>query len=262
MTIHPTAVVEAGAELADGVEVGPFCHIQSGVTLGAGVRIQSHVVLYPGTTIGEGSEIWSHAAIGGAPQALGFDPSTPTFVRIGARTTVREGVTIHRALREGATTEVGDDCYLMAYCHVGHDCRLGSHVIVTTLAGLAGHCLLEDRAIIGGVTGLHQFVRIGTMAMVGGVSRINRDAPPYIISASVPQEEIGLNTVGLQRNGVSPESIKSLKAAFRLIYRSKLNRTQALERVRAEVPPCPEVDHLIDFLGAVDDGAKGRALDR
>ncbi len=262
MSIHPSAVIDPGAEIVEDVTVGPFCYVHGGARLERGVRLESHVVVYPHTTIGEETVVYPQASLGGLPQSIGFPPERPSTTRIGARVVIREGVTIHRPITEGAETSVGDDSYLMAYCHIGHDCVLGKRVIVTSLAGLAGHCLLEDYAIVGGVTGVHQFVRIGTMAMVGGVSRITTDCPPYVLTAGVPQKEAGLNLIGLRRNGVSPEAIQGLKAAYRLLYRSNLNRSQALQRIRDEVPAGPEVDHLVEFLSAVDTGAKGRALDR
>lgn len=262
MSIHPLAVVDDGAEIAEDVTVGPFCYVHAGARLERGVTLQSHVVVYPHTTIGEETLVYPQASLGGLPQSIGFPPERPSSTRIGARVTIREGVTIHRPITENAVTEVGDDCYLMAYCHVGHDCRIGRKVIITSFAGLAGHCLVEDNVVIGGVTGVHQFVRVGTMAMVGGVSRITQDCAPYVITAGVPQKESGLNLVGLRRNGVTPESVQSLKLAYRLLYRSSLNRSQAIARVRAEVPPSPEVEHLVNFLEAVDDGTNGRALDR
>ncbi len=261
MKIHPTAIVDPAAELAEDVEIGPFCVVHRDARLGRGVVLDSHVVIYPYATLGEGCRVYATAVLGGDPQSLPLDPEMRSYVRIGARCLIREGVTVHRAMHEGDVTVVGDDCFLMANCHIAHDCRIGDHVIISSFVGMAGHCEVGDRAVLGGMIGIHQFVRIGTFAMIGGVSRINTDCPPYIITAGVPSKHYGVNDVGLKRNGVSDESRRALKKAFRILFRGQTPRAEAIERVRAEALGSPEVDHLLEFLAQVGEGDKGRALE-
>jgi len=260
MKIHPTAIVDPGAELAEDVEIGPFCIVHRDTRLERGGVLDSHVVIYPYATLGEGTRVYATAVLGGDPQSLPLDPEMRSYVRIGARCLIREAVTVHRAMHEGGVTVVGDDCFLMANCHIAHDCKIGDHVIISSFVGMAGHCEVGDRAVLGGMVGIHQFVRIGTLAMIGGVTRVSTDCPPYIITAGVPSKHYGVNDVGLKRNGVPDESRRALKKAFRLLFRGQVSRTEAVERVRAEVPPCPEVHHLLEFLSQVSEGDKGRAL--
>jgi UDP-N-acetylglucosamine acyltransferase len=262
MSIHPSAIVDSSAEIGPDVAVGPFCIVGGDVRLARGVTLDSHVVIYPGTTVGEGSRVYPNAVLGGDPQSVDFDTRMLTKTTIGAGCLIREAVTVHRSTAGDRETTVGDGSMLMANSHIGHDCRIGRQVVVTSYAGISGHCTIDDYAVIGGFVGIHQKVRVGTMAMVAGWSRVTTDCPPYTISAGVPCEPHSLNLVALKRRGVSPEARAGLKSAFRLLYRSDLNMTQAFARVREEIPACPEVESLLDFLSQVTAGAMGRGLGR
>ncbi len=215
--------------------------------------IGPHAVLDGWTTIGEEARIHVGAVVGNEPQDLKFTPCQ-SFVRIGKRNVIREYVTIHRATAEGETTEIGDDNLLMAYVHVAHNCRIGNHVILANAVNLAGHVEIEDFAIIGGVTPVHQFVRIGRHCFIGGGSRIPQDIPPFVRCAGNPIRVVGLNSVGLARRGFSPEVVAELKRAYRIVYRLDLNVTQAIEKVRGELEPFPEVLAFIEFIEASERG--------
>lgn len=261
MSIHSLAVVDPRAEIGPDVTIGPFCVVHEDVRLERGVVLDSHVTVYPGTTLGEGTRVYPQAVIGGDPQSLPFDKRVKTYTRIGKACEIRECATVHRATADGGATVVGDGTLLMAYSHLGHDCQVGKGVVITSFAGISGHCVIEDYAIISGFVAVHQKVRVGTMAMIGGVSRVPTDCAPYILWQGVPIEPRGLNRVGLRRRGVPRESVSALDDCYRLLYRSGLNTSQALDRIAAEVPQCPEVVHLVEFLGRVGEGAKGRALE-
>ncbi|RLD99327.1 MAG: acyl-[acyl-carrier-protein]--UDP-N-acetylglucosamine O-acyltransferase, partial [Aquificota bacterium] len=200
-------------------------------------------------TIGRECVIGPHAVLGGPPQDVGYKGQS-TFLEIGNRNVIREYVSIHRASREGEATVLGDDNYIMAYSHVGHDCRIGSGVVITSYAGISGHVVIEDLAVIGGQVGFHQFVRVGTLAMVGGNSAFNKDIPPYTMASGRPGRVFGLNVVGLRRKGISSDVRRALSRAFKLFYRSGLNVSQALEKIRIEVEPYPEVLHFVEFIRA------------
>ncbi len=253
MEIHPTAVVYSNALLYEGVKVGPYAVVEEGVEIGEGTVIGSHTVIHSGTTLGRDCLVAAHVVLGGDPQHLEYR-GAPTFLRIGDRNVLREYVSIHRSFREGEATVVGNDNYIMAYAHIGHDCQIGNEVIITSFAGISGHVLIEDRAIIGGQVGLHQFVRIGTLAMVGGNSAFNKDVPPYTLASGRPGKVYGLNVVGLRRKGVPSQARRALAKAFRLLYRSGLSQKQALDRILEEVDPCPEVLHFLEFARASQRG--------
>jgi UDP-N-acetylglucosamine acyltransferase len=252
-TIHPTAVVAAGAELGADIEIGPYCVIGPNVKIGAGTRLMSHVVVEGWTTIGQGCRLFPFACVGTQTQDLKYKGGK-TFVVIGDRTTLREYVTVNACTNEGDTTSVGSDCSILAYCHVAHACKVGNGVIMSNCATLAGDVHVEDMAIIGGLTGVHQFVRIGSMAMIGGCSAVRKDVPPYMLVAGNPTEVHGPNLVGLQRRGVPEETRHKLKEAYRLLYRKQLNVRDALETIRREVESCPEIEHLIDFVSKSERG--------
>lgn len=262
MRIHSSAVVDPAAEIHSQARVGPYCVVHAGARIERGVVLESHVVVYRGTILGEDTYVSPNAVLGGDPQAVEFDPATPSGVRIGARCMVRENVTVHRALHEGDSTLVGDGCMLMANSHLGHDCIVGNGVVVTSYAGISGHCKIDDFAVVGGFVGVHQKVRIGTMAMVAGWSRVNIDCPPYMISAGVPAQPHSLNLVALKRRGVPADSRAALKSAYRILYRSQLNTSQAVERIRAEVPLTQEVLTLLEFIVGISEGTMGRGLGR
>lgn len=248
-TVHPTAIVDAKAQLGDGVEVGPFAIIGPDVKIGEGTVVQANAYISGHTTIGKCCEIFPFACVGMKTQDLKYVAGDVTFVEIGDNTVLREFSTVHLGTKPGEVTRVGSRCLIMAYCHIAHGCRVGNDVIMSNVATLAGEVTVEDHAIVGGMTGVHQFCRIGTHAMIGGAAKIRQDCPPYMITESVGQDTnvLGPNVVGLQRRGFSSEVRTVLKEAYRIIYREGLNRSQALERIRYEIPDCPEIKTLIAF---------------
>ncbi|HWC02572.1 MAG TPA: acyl-ACP--UDP-N-acetylglucosamine O-acyltransferase [Methylomirabilota bacterium] len=248
--IHPTAVVHPGTLLGAGVRIGPFAVVGQGVCLGEDVEIGPHVVLEGRLEVGARCQIHAGAAIGLPPQDLKWSPGTPSGVRIGEGTVVREYTTIHRATTPAGWTVIGKDCYLMAQGHVAHDCQVGDHVVMTGYAALTGFVQIGDRAVISGVTGIHQYVRIGTLAMVGGCSRIPQDVPPYFIAEGNPVEVRGVNIVGLRRADVPAAVRLNLQRAYKILYRSGHSPAAALERIRSEVEPSPEVEHLCEFIAS------------
>lgn len=247
-TIHPTALVDPAAELGPGVCVGPYAIVGPQVRVGEATEVLSHTVLEGDVRIGARCRIGPHAAIGGPPQDLKYH-GEPTRVVIGDRVQLREFTTIHRASVGGeGVTRLGSDCYLMACSHVGHDCQLEDGVILASQASLGGHVQLGRQAIIGGLSGVHQFVHIAELAFVSGCSGVGQDVPPYVIVQGVPAKPVGLNVVGLRRHGIPSETVALIKQAYKLLYRSKLNTTQALERMAAELPSNPEVERFIAFV--------------
>jgi UDP-N-acetylglucosamine acyltransferase len=250
MDIHATAVVHAGARLSPGVRVGPFAVVGQSVCLGEDVDIGPHVVLEGPLEMGARCQVHAGAAIGLPPQDLKWKPGTPSGVRIGEGTVVREYTTIHRATTPDGWTVIGKDCYLMAQGHVAHDCQVGDYVVMTGFAALTGFVQVGDRAVISGMTGIHQFVRIGTLAMVGGCSRVSQDVPPYFIVEGNPAEARGVNIVGLRRAGVQAEVRLNLQRAYKILYRSGHTPATALERIRDEVEPSPEIKHLCEFIAS------------
>lgn len=246
--VHPSAVVSTEATLGSGVHVGPYTVIGPQVTVGRGTTIGSHALIDGVTDIGERCQIFSHVVLGTPPQIL-EDQSETTRLVIGDDSVIREFASVHRGSSKGiGATMLGRRSYIMAYAHVGHDCVLGDDVVVASQAGLAGHVEVEERAVIGGQAGIHQFVRIGKYAMVGACSAVSQDIPPFMKANGNRAKCYGLNTVGLRRHGVSEEAVARLKKAYRLLFLSKLNTSQALEKVVEEVEPCPEVEHLIRFI--------------
>jgi UDP-N-acetylglucosamine acyltransferase len=251
--IHPTAVIDSGAELAADVEIGPYAIVRAGVRLGAGCHVASHAVLEGDTTLGAGCEVGIGAVIGAAPQDRKY-AGEPTRVEVGADTVIREYATIHRGTSARGCTSVGAGCYLMAYAHVAHDCVVEDDVTIANAVQLAGHVTVERGASIGGLTPVHQFVRIGRLAFVGGGSRVPQDVPPFARAAGNPIKLFGLNTVGLERAGVPADTRRSLKRAYRLIFNSSLRPSQATETVRQELGHIPEVAELIEFLAQSERG--------
>lgn len=246
-TIHPTAIVDPDAELDTDVSVGPYTLVGPHVVIGGGTTVGSHSVLEGWTTIGRACRIGSHVLIGAAPQDVKYR-GEPTRVAIGDGVLVREFATIHRASTGGhGVTTIGAHCFLMAYIHVAHDCELGEQVIMANQASLAGHVTLERFVNIGGMTGVHQFVRVGEYAFVGACSAVLQDIPPYVKVQGNRAKPFGLNTVGLRRHGFSVEAIQGLKEAYRLVFESELNTSQALERLSAEAGP-PEVQRFVEFV--------------
>lgn len=244
--IHPTAVIHPNAQIDPTVRIGAYAVIGDKVKVGAQSIIGPHVVMEGPTEIGERNEIFPGAAIGLAPQDLKYDGS-PSLVKIGNDNTIREYVTINRATKAGEATVIGNNNLLMAYVHVAHNCAIEDSVIIANNVSLAGHVHIESKATIGGVLGIHQFVRIGGLAMVGGMSRIDRDVPPYMLIEGNPSRVRSLNLVGLKRSGITPDELASLKKAFRILYRSELTLTQALEQLEL-LSDLPQLQHLCRFL--------------
>jgi UDP-N-acetylglucosamine acyltransferase len=251
--IDSTAVVDSGAELGAGVQVGPYAIIGKNAVIGNRCTIGPHAVIDGWTLIGDDCHIHASAVVGSEPQDLKFDGAR-SFVEIGQGNVIREFVTINRATEEDGVTRIGDGNLLMAYVHVAHNCVLGDHVILANAVNLAGHVEIDDYAIIGGVTPIHQFVRIGRHAFIGGGSRVPQDVPPYIRCAGNPPRVGGLNSVGLKRRNFPDRVVTELKRAYRLVYRSDLNVTQALARMRAELDPLPEVEEFVEFIAASERG--------
>jgi len=248
MNIHPTAIVSPDAHLEEGVEVGPYTIIGADVHIGKNTIIGSHVVVEDHTDIGEDCRIFQFSSLGGAPQDLKFKGEKTRLI-VGNHNTIREFVTINRATSADiGVTIIGNHNLLMAYCHVAHNCKLGNHIVMANAATLAGHIHVEDFAIIGGLTGIHQFTRIGAHSIIGGASAVAKDVPPYIMAAGNHAKPYGLNTVGMKRRGFKEETIMALKEAYRLIFRSSLLFTVAIERVKNEVADTSEVRHFIDFI--------------
>lgn len=251
--IHPTAVIHAGAQIGEGSQIGPYCVVGEHVVLGARCRLHSHVVIDGHTVLGDDNEIFPFASIGLKTQDLKWKGGT-TWTRIGDRNTFREYVTIHSATSDGDATVVGSDNNILAYCHVAHDCQLGNHIIMSNVGTLAGHVTVGDRAIVGGLAAVHQFCRIGKFAMIGGCSKVVQDIPPFMIGDGNPAETRTVNKVGMERHGISDEAITALRQAYKLLFRDGLTTTNALEKMKAELPPLPEVLHLIEFASTTERG--------
>ena len=251
--IHPTAIVDPSAEIGENVSIGPFTVIGPGVRIGAGTRIGPHVFIERNTTLGRECSVHNGAVLGSDPQDLKFG-GEDVFLEIGDHTTIREYATLNRGTAAHGKTEIGSHCLLMSYSHVAHDCIVGDRVIVSNAVQMGGHVTIGEYAIVGGLTAIHQFVRIGPHAFVGGAARVQKDIPPYVRAAGSPLALYGLNSVGLQRRGFSEAVRSELKKAYRLVFNSSYNVTQALERARAELESSPEIDAFLDFIEASDRG--------
>ena len=245
--IHETAIVDPAARLADDVTVGPYSIIGADVELGPGCRLESHVRLDGPLVAGSGNHFFHGAAVGGLPQDLKY-AGARSSTRLGDDNVFREFVTVNRATAEGAATIVGNHNLFMAYVHIAHDCIVHDHVVLANAVHLAGHVEVEDHAIVGGVTPVHQFVRIGRYAIVGGGSRLPKDMPPFLKAAGNPLRVVGPNVIGLERHGFAPASRRIVKDAFRIMYRSDLNVSQAVARIQAELPSTPEIRQLLEFV--------------
>jgi UDP-N-acetylglucosamine acyltransferase len=238
VSIHPSAVVSPEATIGPGVRIGPFSIVEPDVTIGEGCILEGHVVVKAATTLGPNNHVCEGAVLGGFPQHA-HTPDRPGRVIIGTGNTLRECVTVHRALEAGKATVIGDHNLLMVNAHVAHDCRLGDHTIITNNVMLAGHVTVADRAYLSGAAAAHQFCRIGTLAMVGGQAHITRDVPPFVTIDGLSSLVVGLNRIGLRRAGLAPEAIQQIKAAYRLIYRSGLAWAEVLRRLRSEFADGP-----------------------
>lgn len=253
MDIHPTAIVHQDAKLADDVSVGPFSIINEGAEIGAGTEIASHVLIDVRTVIGENCSIHHGAVLGTLPQDLKFK-GEKTHLVIGDGTTVREYATLNRGTEYRDMTVVGKNCFIMAYAHVAHDCLLGDRVILANSVNLAGHVEIGDYAIVGGVVPVHQFVKIGAHSIIGGGFRVQKDVCPYALLAGYPLKTMGLNRVGLTRRGFSEKTMEILDKAFRILFKSKLNTSQAIEKIKSDLELIPEVQSVLDFIAKSERG--------
>ncbi len=251
MAIHPTAIVDPSARIADSAEIGPFCVIGAEVEIGARTRLMGHIFAEGPLSIGEDNTFYPYSTVGVAPQDLKYKGERSS-TRIGHRNRIREFVTIHRGTEGGGMiTAIGDDNLLMAYVHIAHDVRVGSHCVLSHAATMGGHVVIDDWAVIGAATGLHQFCRVGRHAIIGGYSVVTQDVMPFSNTTS-PREarNFGANKTGLERRGFAADTVDALHKAFRLLTRAGLNTSQAIERIREEVPANAEVEELIAFIQA------------
>jgi UDP-N-acetylglucosamine acyltransferase len=250
MSIHATAIIDKNAQIAESAEIGPYCIIHEGAVIGEGARLLSNVIIEGDTEIGPGTTVYPFASIGLPPQDLKYKKEK-TGVKIGSNNIIREYVTVHRGSVGGAGyTIVGDENFIMAYSHIAHDCKLGSKIIMANVATLAGHIEVQDHAVLGGLIAVHQFVRIGAYAMVGGMSGIAQDVPPYTMAMGPRACLYGLNLIGLRRHGFSQETINELSKAYRMLFRSKNTIKEAIKRVQEEIPYTDEIKALIEFVKA------------
>ena len=245
--IHPSAIVHSGASLAGDVSVGPFSIIEDDVEIGEGSQIHSHVLVAGGARIGKNCQIHHGTVISTLPQDLKFS-GEKTILQIGDDTIIREFCSLNRGTKDRGSTQIGENCFLMAYTHIAHDCWVGDHVILANGVQLAGHVTIEDWVIIGGLVPVHQFCRIGQHAIIGGGFRAVQDVPPYILAAGEPLAYKGLNIIGLKRRGFTKETCQTLKSCYRILYRSRLNRNRAIEKIRSEIELIPEVEAVLEFV--------------
>ena len=253
MSIHPTAIVDKKARLADDVKVGPCAIIGANVEIGKSTEIGAHAVVDGYTTIGEDCRIFTGACIGSPPQDLKYKDEK-SFLKIGNNNTIREYVTMNPGTDEGGVTSVGDGNLLMAYSHVAHDCKIGNGCVIANSGTLAGHVSVEDKVIIGGLAAIHQFVRVGKLSIIGGCSKIVKDIPPFSTCDGHPARVYGLNLIGLKRAGMTKEAISLLNKAFKILFYSGLSVRNALDNTREAVESCAEVEYLLDFVKASERG--------
>jgi UDP-N-acetylglucosamine acyltransferase len=247
LSVHPTALVDPGARLGAGVRIGPYAVVESGAVVGEGTELRAHAVVKRHCSLGRGNVVHEGAVLGGEPQDVAF-AGGESFLEIGDRNRIREGVTAHRASGTGAATVIGSECFLMANAHVAHDCRLGDRVILANNVALAGHVSIGDQAFLSGGVVVHQFCRIGRLAMIGGNSKIVQDCLPFVLTDGVPGRARGLNVVGLRRAGLAAGQVRALKEAFRVLLRSSLSLDTALERLGPLAGEEPLVAELVRFV--------------
>lgn len=245
--ISELAIVSKKARIAEDVEIGPFAIVEDDVEIGHRVKIWPHAYICSGTSIGESTQVHMGAVLGHLPQDMVFDINSKTYLRVGKRNVIREYATIHRGTKEGSSTVIGDDCYLMALSHIGHNCEIGNNCIIANCALLSGYVTVEEKAFISGNVVIHQFCRIGALSMIGGFTGINKDVPPYMLVRG-PSVVRSVNLVGLRRAKFSKEAIDNVREAFRLLYKENLNTAQAVEGIR-KLKPSNELNHLIEFIG-------------
>lgn len=253
MKIHPTATVDKKAELADDVEVGPYCLIGPNVKVGDGTKIGPHAVLDGYTTIGRNNRVFAGAVIGSITQDLKYK-GEKSYVRIGDNNIIREYVTINLGTKKDSATIIGNSVLLMAYSHIAHDCVIKDGAIIANAGTFAGYVTIGEKAVVGGLVGIHQFVRVGKLAIIGGCSKVVQDVVPYSNCDGHPLKVYGLNTIGLKRAGISEKSRTNLKKAFKLLFSSGLSISNALKCIKTEIPICAEVTHLIEFVSSSERG--------
>lgn len=247
--IHPTAVIDPSAQIGSGTRIGAYTVIGADVVIGSDCEIANHVSIAGPTRIGDRNVFFPYCSVGQRTQDLKY-AGEPTHLEIGSDNSFREFCTLNRGTAPGAKTVIGNHGNFLAYSHIAHDCVVGDHVIFSNNGTLAGHVIVEDHAVIGGLAGVHQFCRIGQHAITGGCTKIVQDVPPFMIADGNPAEVRGINQVGLERRGFEPESIRSLREAYRILYRENLNTRQALERIRETLPASPQIDALVVFIEA------------
>jgi UDP-N-acetylglucosamine acyltransferase len=246
--IHPTAIIDSRAELDRDVEVGPYCVVGAGVKVGRGTRLQSHVAVQGRTTLGEANVIFPFASVGSVPQDLKYK-GEPSELLIGNRNTIREYVSLNPGTAGGGmVTRVGDQNLLMMYCHIAHDCIVGDRNVIANGATLGGHVIVEDHVIVGGLVGIHQFVRIGTGAILGAGSMVSMDVPPYCNATGDRAKLHGLNLEGLKRRGFDKSTIAAIRNAYRIAFHSKLRTADALNKIRRDIPGIPEIEKFVAFI--------------
>ncbi len=248
MSIHKTAIIHASAKIADDVVIGPYSVIGKGVSLAKGVKIASHCVVEGRTSIGPYTEVFTGAVIGSIPQDRKFKKEEKTYLEIGANNIIREYVTINPGTGEGGKTIVGNDNLFMAYSHIAHDCIVGNDCTIANVGTLAGHVTLEDHVVIGGLTAIHQFVRLGRFAIIGGCSKVVQDIPPFSTCDGHPARVYGLNLVGLKRAGFSSQTLRELKKAFKILFFSELTKSTAVEEIKKQISLNPDIEHLLHFV--------------
>lgn len=252
-TIHPTAIVHPQAELGENVEIGPFCVVEEGAVIGEGTVLKAHVVVHHWTILGRNNRVLPGAILGGDAQDFKYN-GEQTWLRIGDGNMIGEHVTLHRSSKPGSETTIGDKNYFMGYTHIGHDCRIGNQVVMTNYAGLAGHCQVDDGAIIAAYAGTHQGVRVGTLAMLGAGALCSQDITPFTTAIGIPARPIGLNSIGMQRAGISDEHRQAVQQAFHILNMRRLNVENAVEKIKAEVPDIPAIRIFLAFIEGSERG--------
>ena len=254
MNIHSTAIIDSSAEIDASVVIGPYTIVKANTTIGSDTVINSHVEIGPNTKIGRNCEIHANAVVGGDPQDKKFQKQNKSFLEIGDFNVIRECATLNRGTDEGSYTRVGSNCLFMAYSHVAHNCEVGSNVIMANSVALAGHVVVDDHAIIGGLSGVHQFCRIGRLAIVGGCSKVVQDIPPFMMSDGNPTVVCGINSIGLKRNKISYDQIKKIKTIYQILFRKKRNLSHAINEIQELNLNSEMIDELIKFIQSSDRG--------
>ena len=248
MKVHPTAIVHKGAKLAGDVDVGPYAIIENDTSIGRGTRIGPHCFIGAFTDIGRDNRIFTGAVIGSVSQDLKFKGER-SFLKIGDGNIIREYVTMNRSTNKDGSTTVGNDNFLMAYTHIAHDCTIGNSVIIANCGTLAGYVTIEDKVIMGGLAGVHQFVKVGTLTLIGGCSKVVQDLPPYSMADGHPASVRGVNVIGLKRAGFKADKVKIIKRANKILFFSGLTTGHAIKKIKTELSPCPEIDRFVKFAG-------------